>query len=236
MIGQLVADGQSDPAAALFGGLARAKENQMSWESGALIGDGECGDPVVAASGERDRLVGGGGLQGVCDEVDEDEKDEVGHVIGPDRFGGGSGLEADLGYSSTFGGLADHQLDEFLGGDFVLGSGVFFAEDVHDLIDHGLHAPGGGDRVFDIGGGLGGIGIAEGAHESLEAGEGIFEAVDEVGGHGADGGGFGGEGEFLVGLEQVLGSFGEELVCPAEFAKRPGDGQAEDETADGEAG
>lgn len=169
---------------------------------------------------QRDPFAAGSGLDGILDEVLEDEKDEVGGAIGERSLGLVAGDELNIGLASGGGCLGLNDVDEIIEGDLAIDEGLFVLEDADDFIDERLHLAGG------IGGGLPGA-IGPGAilfgallGEIFQAEEGVFKAMNEMGGHGAQGGGFGRENEFTIGALEFRGSQREQFVGALEPAER----------------
>ena len=114
-------------------------------------------------------------------------------------------------------GLED--MGQFLEGDFVALTRVLLAEDTDYFLDQSRMR-----RVADTASlpiGVLGMVISMDGHEDLEAGQRIAQPMNQVGGHGAQGGRFCGKGQFMIGPQQPLGSFLEQLVGALESPVGP---------------
>jgi hypothetical protein len=154
-------------------------------------------------------------VDGVGGEVLEDEEGEVGGAVVEGRTVFGGQFPSKARGDAGVGKAAAAGFVEDLGrGDLESGEALLVAEHADDVVDHRAHASGG----------VGGVaGVAAVRDRVLEGGEGIPQAMDEVGGDGADRGGPGGEGKFAVGLFQTVGPVGEESVGQGQMTEVEGE-------------
>jgi hypothetical protein len=227
--GELAAEGEAEAGAAGASGEGRGEEASLDFrgETGTVVMDLELPVAVGVEGAEADDTSGRNGLGGVGHQVFEDEEGEIGGAIVEEWSGAGDGVPLDDGLAGDLGSTAAPGFgEEFVGGDFESGEALFIAEDADDVVDHGAHAACG----------IGGIGMVAGIGDGLlEGEERVAEAVDEVGGDGADGGGAGGEGEVAIGEFEAMGTVGEKAVGVLESVKGDGEGDGEGQ-ADAEEG
>ncbi len=169
-------------------------------------------------------------MKGVVDEIVDDET-ENSSAMAVDGVGETAGdLE---GHVALLGGgeiAAANEVDEFVTGEFVGSSGGVIAEEGDGFLNHRLHAIG----VVGSGAPIGCIRIFATADNGAEPGDGALQAVEEMRGDLAEGGGLGGEGEFEIGADELFVALGDRALRAAQAEERGGDNDAEAEETERE--
>lgn len=191
--------------------------------SGTFVGDEDRDAIGTVAEHHVDGPSGRRSVESVVDEIVEDQAEEAAAMAVDGMVEAAGDFEGGVAFLDTGQVATANEIDEFVAGELVRSRGGMITEEGDRFVDHGLHA------VGVVGGGapVRRIHVFTTGDDGAKAGDGALEAVDQMRRDLAESGGFGGEGKFEVGADELFVALGDGALGASDYKKGRGENGAD---------